>query len=95
MDKNGCGPNLLQVIINKAMVQNHSTVMELCTQIMHLPTYMTDMHFNIKVFNEHAKDLCQQIGQYQEDVSETLLMLLFAAYDLIPDQEFQYIIHQK
>ena len=40
---------------------------------MHLPTYLSDMHFDIKVFNEHAKDLYQQkFGQYQEDVSETL-----------------------
>ena len=53
---------------------------------------MTDIHFDIKVFNEHAKDLWHQVGQYQEDVSETLLTSFFAAYDLIPNQEFQYII---
>ena len=43
-DKIGCGPKLLQVIINKATDQNHGTIMELCTQIMHLQTYMTDDH---------------------------------------------------
>ena len=72
-DEIGCGPKLLQVIINKVTIQNCRTVMEPLTQIKCEPAYMTDIHFKIKVFNEHAKDLHRQIGQYQEEVSETVL----------------------
>ena len=72
-DEIGCGPKLLQVIINKVTIQNCRTVMELHTQITCESAYMTDIHFKIKVFSEHAKDLHRQIGQYQEEVSETVL----------------------
>ena len=55
---------------------------------MHLPTYMVDITYDIKVFNEHTKELCHQTGQYQEDIAESLLTSLFTVYDLVPDQEY-------
>ena len=67
--------------------------MELCTQIMCLPTYIIDIHYDNKVFNEHTKTLHHQVGHCQEDVSESLLTSLFAVY--VPNQEFQHIICQK
>ena len=53
--------------------------MELCTQIMQFPTYIIDVHYDIKVCNEHVKTLYCQVGQYQEDVNKSLLTSLFAA----------------
>ena len=70
-------------------MQNHSMVMDLHTQIMQLPTYIVNIHYGIKMFNEHAKTLHHQVSQYQEDMMESLLTSLFTAYNLVPDQEFK------
>ena len=87
-DEIGCGPKLLHVIIYKSTIQKCGTVMDLHTQIMQLLTHILNVCYDIKVFNEHAKTLWASIGQYQENVNESLLTSIFVAY-YVPDQEFQ------
>jgi hypothetical protein len=88
------GPCMLKVVIRESHIDTNATTRILREELNKLDTYMVSIDSDIVKFNEHVKDLLEQLharGQMTHD----LLSNLFKAYKAASDKDFVSYINKK
>jgi len=81
------GPCMLKVIIRESHIDTHATTRIIRDKLQTLDTYIVSIDSDIVKFNEHVKDLMQQLAARGETTYD-LLSYIFKAYEQVNDKVF-------
>ena len=83
------GPLYFKALIQTVTVDTRATTTNIRTKLMQLSTYIADVDYDVTAFNTEVKVWQLQLISRGEQAGPDLLINLFQAYVVVPDQEFK------
>lgn len=88
------GPCYLKTLLIKFYVETRATNFHLRQKLQRLPTTIAEMKFDIATFNDHVRELVQDLAAGGE-TSNDLIVYVFDAYLKVKDNSFMRYIERK
>jgi len=88
------GTCLLKIVIRESHIDTNATTRIICEQLTKLDKFMVLIYSDIIKFNDHVKELLQQLHA-RGGTTHDLLSNLLKAYKVIKDKEFTKYINDK